>query len=244
MSHQSLMAVWSQLKRRTDLATTLRDAVGQYAAQFAACGKDPLALDSIQAFNRLINIVHVAFHLQRIYLQPRHPSTDIQLFLLEPDVVVEILVTLLTIKDDFLSTREDVYFIRESALRSVGAVLLAGLRLLTIGRTKVFLTEQLDWASKADSIQSKLVDWPLDSSAQRFLVGEVSVILLRELVTPANAPSSRIFNTPCEHHELHSGAGDALDLPHYNDGLVGAFFPKQQFNVESLNSSSIRSNLS
>ena len=238
------MAVWSQLKRRTDLATTLRDAVGQYTAQFAACGKDPLAYDSIQAFNRLINIVHVAFYLQRIYLQPRHPSTDIQHFLLEPDIVVEILVTLLTIKDDFLSTREDVCFVRESALRSIGAVLLAGLRLLATGRTKVFFAEQLDWASKANSIQSKLVDWPLDSSVQRFLIGEVSVILLRELVTPANAQSPRNLNAHCEHHELHSGTEDALDLPHYNDGLVGAFFPKQHFNVESLNSSSIRSNSS
>ena len=239
MSHQSLTAVWNQLKGRIDLATTLRDAVGQYAAQLAACGKDPLAYESIQAFNRLINIVHVAFHLQRIYLQPRHPSTD---FLLEPDVVVEILVTLLTIKNDFLSTREEVYCIRESALRSIGAVLLAGLRLLTTRRTKGLLAEQLDWASKADLIQSKLVDWPLDSSVQRFLVGEVSVILLRELVTPANAQTPRNINTLCEHHESHSGTGDALDLPHYNDGLVGAFFPKQQFNGESLNSSSIRSN--
>ena len=218
------MAVWSQIKKRTDLETTLRDAVGQYAARFAACGKDPLAHDSIQAFNRLINIVHVAFHLQRIYLQPRHPSDE---FLLEPDVVVEIVVTILTLKDDFLSTREDAYFIRESALRSIGAVLLAGLRLLSIGRTKIFLTEQLDWASKAELIQSKLVDWPLDSSVQRFLVGEVSVFLLRELVTPANAPSSGNFNALCEHHELHSGTKDALNLPHYNDGLVSAFFPKQ-----------------
>ena len=111
--------------------------------------------------------------------------------------------------------------VRETALRSIGAVVLAGLRLLTLCRTEVDLAKQPHWTSKADLIQSKLASWPLDGSLQRFLVGEIYIKLVEELVTPASPPPSHNSDAACELPELQPGPMDALNLPSFEDGLVG-----------------------
>ena len=222
MSHHSIAEIWAQLEKRADLTTILRDAVGQYALQAASCDKNYSSSDSIRAFNRLINVICTAFHLQRIYLQPRQPSPNIESFLIEPSLVIEILVFLLTVKDDCISVRQDLGFVEERILRSIGAVLLAGLRLLTLHKSKVTHPTSLeDWASIADRLKKKLANWPLGGSVHRILIGELCTSFLLELSTTAEVPLTGSIKPLCKHHEDHPGAVDDVDLPDFNDGLVG-----------------------
>ena len=210
------------MEKRADLTTTLRDAVGQYAMKTASCGKSCSSPDAIRAFNRLINIVRTAFHLQRIYLQPRQPSPSIKMFLIEPSLVVDILVFLLTIKDACIPIQqEDLGLVEEKILRSIGAVLLAGLRLLTLYKSKVVLPLSTDWVSTADLLKDKLANWPLGGSVHRILVGELCISFLQELATTGEAPLTGSFKPLCEYHRDSPGALDDVDLPDFNDGLVG-----------------------
>ena len=242
MSHHSIAAIWTQLEKRADLTTTLRDAVGQYAMQSASCDKDHSSPNSIQAFNRFINIVRTAFHLQRTYLQPRQPSPSIELFLIEPSLVFEILVFLLTVKDDCIPVRQDLGLIEEKMLRSIGTILLAGLRLLTLYKSKVD-KPSLDWAVTADLLKKKLANWPLEGSVHRILIGELCISFLLELSTNAEAPLTGSIKPLCGYHEDHPGNVDDVDLPDFNDGLVGSCSQRQVTLPKRLTSSSIRSNL-
>ena len=223
MSHYSIAAIWIQLEKRADLTTTLRDAVGQYAIQTALCGKDYSTPESIQAFNGLINILRTAFHLQRIYLQSRRPSPNIEEFLIEPSLIIEILVFLLTVKDDCIPVRRDLPSVEEKILRSIGAVLLAGLRLLTLYKSKVVLPLDLDWVSIADRLKTKLANWPLGDRVHRILIGELCISFLKALSTTAEAPLTGSIKPLCEYHDNHPGAEDDADLPDFNDGLVGFY---------------------
>ena len=224
MSHHSIAAIWTQLEKRADLTTTLRDAVGQYVMQTALCEKSYSSPNSIRAFNRLINIVRTAFHLQRIYLQPRQPSSNLELFLIEPSLVIEILVFLLTVKDDCIPVRQDLGVVEEKILRSIGTVLLAGLRLLTLCKSKVELPLSLDWAATADLLKKKLANWPLGGSVHRILIGELCISFLQELSTNAEAPLTGSIKPVCRYHADHPGTLDDVDLPDFNDGLV-SFVP-------------------
>ena len=223
MSHRSIEAIWAQLEKRADLTTILRDALGQYAIQTALCGQDFSTHESILAFNRLINIVHTAFHLQQIYLQSRQPASNIELFLIEPAFIVEILVFLLTVKDDCIPVRRDLRSVEEKILRSIGAVLLAGLRLLNLYKSKVVLPLDLDWASKAELLKKKLANWPLGDRVHRILIGELCISFLEALSTTAEAPLLDSVKPLCKHHDSHPGAEDDADLPDFNDGLVGSY---------------------
>lgn len=222
MSHSSILATWAQLEKRADLTTTLRDAVGQYAIQTVLCGKDYSTRESIRAFNRLISIVRTAFHLQRIYLQSRQPSPSIEPFLIEPSLIIEILIFLLAVKDECIPVRGDLGLVEEQILRSIGALLLAGLRLLTLYKSKVELPLNLDWASKADLLKTKLANWPLGDRVYRFLIGELCLGFLEALSSTAEAPLTGSVK-PCGHHDKHPGAEEDVDLPNLNDGLVGSY---------------------
>ena len=222
MSHRSIAAIWTQLEKRADLTTTLRDAVGQYAIQTVLCGKDYSTRESIRAFNRLISIVRTAFHLQRIYIQSRQPSPSIEPFLIEPSLIIEILVFLLAGKDDCIPVRRDLYLGEEKILRSIGALLLAGLRLLTLYKSKVELPLDLDWASKAKLLKTKLANWPLGDRVHRILIGELCLGFLGALETTAEAPLTGSVK-PCEYHHNHPGVEDDVDLPNLNDGLVSSY---------------------
>ena len=221
MSHHNMFAIWAQLEKRADVTTILRDAVGQYAIQ-KACSSS----ESIQPFNRLVNIFRFAFHLQRIYLQPRQPSSTIKPFLIEPSSLIEILRFLLAVKDDCIKLRQDSSSDKEEILQSIGAVLLAGLRLLTLHKSKTVLPSDRDWESKAELLRSKLNDWPLGDSFQRILIGELCLSFLEELSTTAETRTTQALVTSnskhlCEYHRNHSGADNDADLPQFNDGLVG-----------------------
>ena len=243
MSHHSLAAIWIELEKRADLTTTLRDAVRQYVMQTASCDKNYSSPNSIRAFNRLINIVRIAFHLQRIYLQPRHPSPSIEPLLIEPSLVIEVLVFLLTVKDDCIPVRQNLGLVEEKILRSIGTVLLAGLRLLTLYKSKVMLPLTLDWASTADLLKKKLANWPLGGSVHRILIGELCLSFLLELSTTAEAPLTGSIKPSCGYHENHPGTVDDVDLPDFNDGLVGFRFHGLLTLHKRLTNSSIRSNL-
>ena len=243
MSHHSIAAIWTQLEKRADLTTTLRDAVGQYVMQTASCDKNYSSPNSIRAFNRLINIVRTAFHLQRIYLQPRQPSPNIELFLIEPSLVIEILVFLLTVKDDCIPVCQDLGLVEEKIFRSIGTVLLAGLRLLTLYKSKVMVPLSLDWAATADLLKKKLANWPLGDSVQRILIGELCISFLLELSTTAEGPLTGSIKPLCGYHEDHPGTVDDVDLPDFNDGLVGFCSHGLLTLHKRLTSSSIRSNL-
>ena len=221
MSYDSIGAIWTQLEKRADLTTTLRDTVGQYAMQTALCGRNNSSPESIQAFDRLINMVRITFHLQRIYLQPRQPSQSIEHFLIEPSFIIEILIFLLTIKDDCVADHQDLSLHEGKTLRSIGAVLLAGLRLLALYKSKVVLPLSIDWASSADLLKDKLANWPLRNIVHRTLVGELCMRFLEELSISGEVPLMGSFENLCEHHKVHSGALDDVDLPDFNDGLVG-----------------------
>lgn len=241
MSHESIAAIWTELEKRADLTTILRDAVGQYAMQIALCGKNYSSSESIRAFNGFVNIVRTAFHLQRIYLQPRQPSRNLKLFRIEPSLVIEILVFLLTVKDDYI---QDSGLVGEKILRSIGAVLLAGLRLLTLYKSKIMLPpSSLDWASTAGLLKTKLDNWPLGGRVHRTLIGELCISFLRELSTTVEAPLTGGVKRVCELHDDHPGVLDDVDLPDFNDGLVG-FHPHALLTFRKrLTCSSIRSNL-
>ena len=220
MSHHSFAATWTQLEKRADLTTTLRDAVGQYVMQTASYDKNYSSSNSILAFNRLINIVRTAFHLQRIYLQPRQPSENIESYLIEPSLIIEILVFHLTIKDGCIPVRQDIGLIEEKMLRSIGTVLLAGLRLLVLYKSKVVLPLSLDWVATAHLLKNKLANWPMEGSVHRILIGELCVSFLLELSNTAEAPLTGCIKSLCGYHEDHPGTLDDVNLPDFNDGLV------------------------
>ena len=246
MSHHSIAAIWTQLEKRADLTTTLRDAVGQYVLQTASYDKIYSSPKSIRAFNRLINIVRTAFHLQRTYLQPRQPSPSIELFLIEPAFIIEILVFLLTIKDDCIPVRQDLGLVEEKILRSIGTVLLAGLRLLTLYKAKVILPLSLDWAATADLLKTKLASWPLGGSVHRILIGELCISFLLELSITTEAPLTgtiKPVKPACGYHEDHPGTVDEVDLPDFNDGLVGLCSHRLLIIHKRLTSNSIRSSV-
>ena len=208
--------------------------------QTALCGRDCSTRESILAFNRLINIVHTTFHLQQIYLQSRQPASNIELFLIEPAFIIEILVFVLSVKDD---VRKDLRSVEEKILRSIGAVLLAGLRLLTLYKGKVVLPLDLDWVSKADLLKKKLANWPLGDRVHRILIGELCISFLGALSTAREAPLMDSLHPLCEHHDSHPGAEDDADLPAFNDGLVGFNCPRLLTLHMKLTSSSTRSDL-
>ena len=243
MSHHSIAAIWTQLEKRTDLTTTLRDAGGQYVMQTASCDKTYSSPNSIRAFNRLINVVRTAFHLQRTYLQPRQPSSSIESFLIEPAFIIEILVFLLKVKDDCIPVRQDFVLVEEKILRSIGAVLLAGLRLLNLYKSKVLLSLSLDWAASADLLKKKLANWPLGGSVHRILIGELCISFLKELSTTAEAPLTGSIKPVCGYHEDHPGTVDDVDLPNFHDGLVGFCSHGLLTIHKRLTSNSIRSKL-
>ncbi len=241
MSHHSIAGIWAQLEKRADLTTILRDAVGQYAMQTALCGKECSTRESILAFNQLINIVHTTFHLQRIYLQPRQPASNIELFLIEPALIIEILIFFLSVKDDCIPVRGDLRSVEEKILRSIGAVLLAGLRLLTLYKGKVVLPLDLDWVSEAELLKTKLANWPLGDRVHRILIGELCLSFLKALSTTGEAPLTESVKPLCKHHDSHTGAEDDADLPGFNDGLVGFYRPRLLTLHMKLTSSSTRS---
>ena len=221
MSHGSIAAIWAQLEKRADLTTTLRDAVGQYAIQIALRGKDYSTRESIGAFNRLINIVRTAFHLQRIYLQSRQPSPNIESFLIQPSFIIEILSFLLTVKDDCIPDHRELRSVKEKRLRSIGAVLLAGLRLLTLYKSKVELLTDVNWESKINLLRSKIANWPLGDRVDRVLIGELCTSFLKVLSNSAEAMLTGSVKSLCSHHN-YSVAEDDVDLPDFYDGLVGS----------------------
>ncbi len=220
MSHRSIAAIWAQLEKRADLTTILRDAVGQYAIETVSCGKDCSTRESTLAFNRLVNIVRTAFHLQQIYLQSRQPASNIEMFLIEPTFIIEILVFLLTVKDDCIRVHRDLRSVDEKILRSIGAVLLAGLRLLTLYKSKVVLPSDFDWVSKAEFLKKKLADWPLGDRVHRILIGELCISFLNVLLTSTETPLTESVKPSCKYHESHPSAEDDANLPDFNDGLV------------------------
>ena len=243
MSHPSIAAVWSQIEKRADLTTILRDAVGQYAIQTTLCGKDCSTPESIRAFNQLINTVRTAFHLQRIYLQSRQPSPNIEPFLIEPSLIIEILLFLLTVKDDCIGVRRESHLTEEKILRSIGAVLLAGLRLLTLYKNKVVFSLDLDLVSKADVLKTKLANWPLGDRVHRFLIGELCISFLKALSTTTEAPLADTVEPLCEYHGNNRCPEDGPDLPDFNDGLVGLIRHGLCTHHIRLTNSSIRSSL-
>ena len=217
MSHHSLAKLWSELEKRTDQATALRDAIGRYAVETASCGEDCSSGELMQAFNRLINYVHVAFQLQRVYLQPEIPSSHLVQFLIEPSLVVDILVFLLKVKDDTIRSHQTSSSIEREVLHSMGSVLLAGVRLLNLQKAKVSFTVDQEWDIKAGLLKSKLANWPLQDRVHRFLVKEVCLRFLELLSTATEVRH-------CERPEHRTGTVQPPELPDYhNEKLVSLF---------------------
>ena len=221
MSHCSIEAVWTQLEKRSDLTTILRDAIGQYAIQTALCSKNYPTEESIQAFNQLISTIHTAFHLQRTYLQSREPSPNIESSLVDPSFVIEIIIFLLDIKDACIPAHGDLGSVEEKVLRSIGVVLLAGLRLLTLQKSKLVLPSDLHWSLKADLLKSKLANWPLANRVHRFLVGELCMRFLQKLSTSTEPPIADSIKALCKRHHDYPRTRDDADLPDFLDSLVG-----------------------
>ncbi|KAG8528725.1 uncharacterized protein KY384_006412 [Bacidia gigantensis] len=150
------VVTYRNLEKRTDLATTLRDAIGQYTLQTASGVENPFATNSIDGFIRLVNLIKIALHLQKTYLQSRYPSPNIRQYLLEPALVSELLNFLLTVKDNCLRTLGYPHPLTDHLLRLIGAALLSGLRLLTLFKKKLPIIEDYDWVSEANFLKSRL----------------------------------------------------------------------------------------
>jgi hypothetical protein len=225
MSHQSITPIWTKIERRTDLGETLREAIGQYAIEISLGGEDRFAPKSLRAFDHLVNIIKVTFHLQRTYLQSSNPSLHIRQFLLEPSQVSDILHFLLTVKDSCLQEPRGLNAVKSHVLRSIGGVLLSGLRFLTLFKQKLRSEENFDWESLANSLRFRLRDWPLDEdSLVRFLIRRLCVACLDDLSPSRDLQpiASRHSPSPCRYHAAALSLGGHLDLPDYNDGLVCA----------------------
>jgi hypothetical protein len=228
MSHQSITAIWTELEKRTDLATTLREAIGQYAIHVSLGGDDRFAPKSLQAFKYLVNLIKVTFHLQRTYLQSRDPSSKILQFLLEPPQVFDVLHFLLSIKDSCSQVPSSLRPVINQVLRSIAGVLLSGLRLLTLFKTKIFFNKEFDWVSRAELLKSRLQYWPLEEdSLYRFLIRELCIQSLKTFLASTDAQPIESVNALCRYHELHPGPRGFLDLPdYYDDGLVCICYPR------------------
>ena len=224
MSHTSINPIWTKLENRTDLATTLRDAIGQYVLQTASIDGSRFSSGSLHAFNRLVNLVKITFHLQRTYLQSIFISNKIRQYLLEPPLVSEILAFLLTVKDDYLQTLGNSHLITGHVLRSIGGTLLSGLRLLTLLKTKATVIEDYDWIFEAELLKSRLGNWPVEDTLHKFLIEELCFRFLEGLSFSVESQLTENVSALCRHHEHRSDRGSLLNLPGYEEGLVSVCY--------------------
>ena len=222
MSHASIDAVWSKLERRTDLETILLDAVGQYSLELSLGIESIFDENPLRAFHRLVHLIKTAFHLQRTYLQARIPSPNVTQYLLKPTLVFKILCFLLNIKDRYL--QEDLrrsHVIKYQVLRSIGGMLLSGLRLLIFLKTKAPMVEDCDWVAKGTILRHRLWNWPLEDTFHRVLINEICNGFLEGLSISVETQLTENVAALCPYHERCPDPGSFLDLPDYNDGLVG-----------------------
>ncbi|KAL8829028.1 MAG: hypothetical protein Q9191_002250 [Dirinaria sp. TL-2023a] len=221
MSHTSISSLWRRLEERRDVAMIIREAIGQHAIEVAANGEDRFAPKSLQAFNRLVNLIIVAFQIQRAYLQSNSPSHKAFQYLVQPLEVFDVLSYLLTVRNSYKGAMNQSHPILDHILRALGNATLSSLRLLTLLKTKIRSTKDVLWTARAETIRCSIKDWPLQGdSLHRFLIQELCLSLLEYLSTSAEDQALENFNHGCRYHEETSKPRRSVDLPEYFDGLV------------------------
>ena len=197
------------------MAMTIREAIGQYAIEVASNGEDRFAPGSLQAFNRLINLIIVTFQLQRTYLQSESPSHKALQYLMEPSEVFDVLSYLLTIRNSYKGA------INQQIFRSLGNATLSGFRLLTLLKAKIRSTKDVHWTARVETIRCSIKDWPLqEDSLHRFLIQELCIRMLGYLSSSTEGQALENFNDGCRYHEQNCKLRGFVDLPEYFDGLV------------------------
>ena len=200
---------------------TIREAIGQYAIDVASNGEDRFAPGSLQAFDRLVNLIIVTFQLQRTYLQSESPSPKAQQFLMEPFEVFDVLSYLLAVGNSCKGAVSQSYSVADHIFRSLGAATLSGLRLLTLLKAKIKATKDVGWSAWAETLRRSFRDWPLqEDSLHRFLNQELCLRLLGYLSISTEDQALRNFNGGCRFHQQNSSLRGFVDLPEYFDGLV------------------------
>ena len=237
MSHASWSAIWAQLEKRTDVATTVKDFIGQYTIDIAQSDGD-FSVFGMKAFDRLIGSLTVLFHLQRTYLQSKQEQAidTMSQYLLQPSLVFDTLAFFLTIKEKHLqsppSVSHEVLRSNREVSRSIGSVLLSGLRLLMLLRTRSLLNENIDWARRVKNLKSKLREWSGLDIGHRFLILELCGKFFSAWTSSTGTPRADREIHQCGIDKVH---GIKLDLPCYNDGLVGFSSEADSFDMEISN---------
>ena len=199
---------------------TLREAIGQYVIEVAWNGDDRFVPESRKAFDRLLNLIVVAFHIQRTYLQSESPSHKALQLLMAPFEVFDILSYLLALRKSCNGAVNQSYSVADHMFRSLGNAILSGLRLLALLKAKSRSTWDVDWEARAETVRCSFNDWPLqEDSLHRFLNQELCLRLIKFLSTSTEDQALGNLNRGCQYHE-HSSLRGFVDLPEYFDGLV------------------------
>ena len=221
-----MAAVWKVLEGRRDVAMTLREAIGQYAMEACSSDEDRLAPRTLQAVDRLINLISVAFQLQRTYLQSKNPSPRALQYRMEPFEVFDILSFLLYLLKPPKGAVDQSYATIEQLFRMLGSSIFSGLRLLTLLKAKTTSTKDVDWTARAETLRCSFKNWPLqEDSLHRFLTHELCLRMIDQLSKSTEYQAVQNFNDGCRYHETNRLEGRIqlrgfVELPDYFDGLV------------------------
>ena len=221
MSHPYLAALWKKLEWRRDVATILREAIGQYTIETSSNDENGLAVD------RLVNLIFIAFQLQRTYLQSRTPSQKSLQSLMEPREVFEILSFLLHLLRRSMGALNQSDVVAEHRFRLLGTSIFSGLRLLALLKAKKNpSTIDVDWTTQTETLRYNFKDLPWQpDSLHRFLTHELCLEIVEQLSKSTEDQAVRCFNNGCQYHQqsrLEEGPRlrGFVDLPDYLDGLV------------------------
>ena len=204
---------------------TLREAIGQYTMEACSSDEAPFAPRTLQAVDRLINLIFVAFQLQRTYLQSKNPSPRALQYRMEAFEVFHILSFLLYLLKTPKGAVDQSYATVE-LFRMLGSSIFSGLRLLTLLKAKTTSTKDVDWTARAETLRRSFKDWPLqEDSLHRFLTHELCLGMIDQLSKSTEHQAVQNFNDGCRYHEKSCLEGSVqlrgfVELPDYFDGLV------------------------
>ena len=220
MSHPYLAPLWKELEGRRDVATILREAIGQYAIETSSNDENGLAVD------RLVNLIFIAFQLQRTYLQSRTPSRKSLQYVIEPREVFEILSFLLHLLRRPMGALNQSAIVAEHSFRLLGTSIFSSLRLLALLKVKDPSTIDADWTAQIETLRYNFKDLPWQpDSLHRFLTHELWLEIVGQLSKSTDDQAVPCSNNGCQYHQQSRfEEGPQLrgfvDLPDYFDGLV------------------------
>jgi hypothetical protein len=204
MSHQSFVAVWTQLETRTDVGNILCELIGQNSLESSVL--DTGSDEFLNASLHLIVFFKVIFDLQRTYLQYLELSPESP-HLLQPRQLFLAIIYLLRTKSRVFRRSEDTSEQYVTKRSFIAQALVSGLRALWLRKHSLSQDEITQLQSTFEEA------WGGDklNSLDSFLINKLCSGILDNLLQPSDPPS-----------KLSYPACREVSLRDYCTGLVSA----------------------